>query len=75
MQFDQGFRDRQAQAGAADALRQAGIAAREALEDVLQLVLGYPRPVVDHRNLQFGTDYPRRDPDIRSFRANTHVRS
>ena len=69
MQLDQRFGDRQTEPGAADALRQAGIAAREALEDVLELILGYPRSVIAHRNLQLGIRYPGRDPDIRSFRG------
>ena len=38
VQLDQRFRDRQAEAGAADPLGQPGVAAGEALEDVLQLV-------------------------------------
>ncbi len=42
---------------------------REAFEDVLQLLLGYARSVVDHVDLHFGTDAPRLHPDIRSLRA------
>ena len=67
VQLDQRFRDRQAEAGAADALGQARVAADEALEDVLQLALGDARSVVGHADLHFGTDYPRRDLDRRSF--------
>ena len=67
MQLDQGFRDRQAEAGAADPLGQAGVAAGEALEDVLQLVRRYSRSVVGHGDLHSSTPYPRRHFDRRTF--------
>ena len=75
VQLDQGFRDRQAEAGAAHALGQAGVAAGEAVEDVVKLLLRHARPVVAHGELHFITGARRCHPDRRSLRGSTHAHS
>ncbi len=68
VQLDQRFRDRQAEAGAADPLGQPGVAAGEALEDVLELLARDSWSVVGHADLHLVTDLasPRPRYDARS---------
>ena len=73
VQLDQRLRDRQAEAGSADPLRQSRVAADEALEDVLQLLFGHSRPVVAHRDLHLGAGAVRAVTRWTPLRASNHA--